>query len=65
MPIYHGVCAALTIPVVIVNLGLGYILAIPVFAISIIGSLALGIIGASKAANGEHFDYRISKKIIK
>ena len=65
MPIYHGVCAALTIPVVIVTLGLGYIFAIPVFAISIIGSLALGIIGASKAANGEHFDYRISKKFIK
>lgn len=60
MPISHGVCAALTIPGVIVTLGLGYIL-----AISIIGSLALVIVGATKAANGEHFDYRISKKIIK
>lgn len=65
MLIYYGVCAVLTIIIGLLTLGLGFLLAIPVFGILIIGSLVLGIIGTIKATNGEHFDYLISIKFIK
>ena len=65
MLIYYGVCAIFTIIVGFLTLGLGFILAIPVFGILIIGSLVLGLIGTIKATNGEHFDYLISIKFIK
>ena len=65
MLIYYGVCTALTILIGLLTLGFGFILAIPVFGIPIIGSLALGIIGTVKATNGEHFAYLISIKFIK
>ena len=65
MLIYYGVCAILTIIVGFLTLGLGFILAIPVFGILIIGSLVLGLIGTIKATNGEHFDNLVSIKFIK
>jgi len=65
MLIYYGVCAILTIIVGFLTLGLGFILAIPVFGILIIGSLVLGLIGTIKATNGEHFNYLVSIKFIK
>ena len=65
MLIYYGVCAILTILIGVLTLGLGLILAIPVFGILIIGSFILGIIGTIKATNGEHFDYLLSIKFIK
>ena len=65
MLIDYGVCAILTILVGVLTQGLGFILAIPILGILIIGSLALGIVGTIKAVNGEHFDYRISIKFIK
>ncbi len=65
MLIYYGACAILTILIGVFTLGLGLILAIPVFGILIIGSFILGIIGTIKATNGEHFDYLLSIKFIK
>ena len=65
MLIYYGVCAILTVLIGLLTLGLGFLLAIPVFGILIIGSLVLGIIGTIKANNGEHFDYPVSIKFIK
>ena len=65
MLIYYGVCAILTILIGLLTLGLGFILAITVFGILIVGSLVLGIIGTIKATNGEHFDYLVSIKFIK
>ena len=59
IPISYRVCAAPTVPLVISTLDLGFIPAITVFAILIIGSVALGIVGAIKAAKRKHFDYRI------
>jgi uncharacterized Tic20 family protein len=65
MLIYYAMSTVLIIIVGVVTLGLGLILAFPIFGILIVGSIALGIVGSIKATNGEHFNYMFSINFIK